>query len=133
MRKLRLLLLVLAMPIVFVRVAADVSGEWKVDGTFDDASLARGWPQPRATLVCALKLDNGKVTGECKPSGAQRGASVVGEAMGENIRWRFEIAIQPGAAPVAMTYTGRLNQAQTAVRGTFAVSDFGGDFTATKQ
>ena len=132
MTKLRLLLVML--PVFSTGIAAaDISGEWKVDGVFDDASRSRGWPTARAELVCTLKLDNGKVLGDCKPTNAAKGVPVVGDVKGENIRWQFEIVIQPGGAPVVMTYTGRLDQTQTAARGTFAVADFGGDFTARRQ
>ena len=130
----RLRLVLLALPVFCIPlVAADLSGEWKVDATFDDASRARGWPEARGELVCTLKTDNGRVTGDGKPLKAARGVPVAGELKGENIRWQFDVVIQPGAAPVQMIYTGRLDQAQTAVRGTFALADFGGDFTAKKQ
>ena len=130
--KQRLILLVL--PLFWMPLAAaDVSGDWKVDATFDDASRARGWPQGRGELVCTLNTNNGRVTGECKPTVAAKGVAIVGETRGENIRWQFDVVIQPGGAPVQMIYTGRLDQTQTAVRGTFALADFGGDFTAKKQ
>ena len=112
--------------------ADDMSGEWKFDAPFDDAGRSRGWPEARGELVCTLKADNGRVTGDCKPLKAAEGVPVAGEVKGENIRWQFDVVIQPGTAPVEMIYTGRLDQTQTAVRGTFALTDFGGDFTAKK-
>jgi hypothetical protein len=61
MMKLRITLLALpvfCMPLV----AAGLSVERKADATFDEASRARGWPQPRGELACTFKTDKGKVT-----------------------------------------------------------------------
>ena|SRR5438552_9037516 len=99
--------------------AADITGNWEVEATFDDSSVAGGG------FDCAFKQQGEQLTGNC--SGGT--ASVTGEVMGRNVSWR----LQGAANSDALTFTGTLDEAGTGINGHFTIAGKGGQFSAVKQ
>ena len=126
MRKLRV-----ALPLVpalsLTLAAADASGTWKVDTTFDDPSLSGG------SLSCTFKQEKQTLGGACKPSPNAAEVSVTGDVNGQEIRWQFDVVISPGAPPERAVYTGTLNSAEDAITGTLTLASLKGRFSAMKQ
>jgi hypothetical protein len=122
-----ILVMILCVPVA----AADVSGDWQVDGAFDDASRSRG-AVGGVDLVCRLKQDADKLTGRCGPD-LDSGASVSGNVEGPNIAWQFEIALQPDGPRHAVTFKATLDDGAATMHGTFAVAEFEGRFSAKRQ
>jgi hypothetical protein len=122
-----ILLMILSVPVA----AADVSGDWQVDGAFDEASRSRG-AVGEVDLVCRLKQDAEKLTGRCGPD-LDSGPSVSGNVQGQSIMWQFEIALQPDGPKHAVTFKATLDDRAATMRGTFAVAEFEGRFSAKRQ
>jgi hypothetical protein len=99
--------------------AADITGNWEVEATFEDSSAAGGG------FDCAFKQQGEQLTGNC--SGGT--ASVTGEVKGQNVSWR----LQGAANRDALTFTGTLDEAGTSIKGHFTLAGKGGQFTAFKQ
>src|SRR3979490_176432 len=108
-----------ALAFVVLVAAADITGKWGVDATFDDRSLDGGG------FDCAFKQQGEQLTGTC--SGGT--ASVTGEVKGQNVNWR----IQGAANSDALTFTGTVDEAGTGIKGHFTIAGKGGQFTAVKQ
>ena len=128
MRLVLVLLTLLTLPLR----PADVSGEWNVQGSFDPSSVARGMP-PRADLVCTFERQAGTLTGTCRPSDGPAGVPVAGTVEGQHIEWHFDIATERNGKRQTATYTGTLNDTDTSIKGTVAIADMRGEFTAEKQ
>jgi hypothetical protein len=122
-----LVLMILSVPVA----AADVSGDWQVDGAFDEASRSSG-AVGGVDLICRLKQDAEKLTGRCGPD-LDSGAPVSGDVQGQNIVWRFEIALQPDGPQHVVTFKATLDDRAATMHGTFAVAEFQGRFSAKRQ
>ena|SRR5262245_43233726 len=105
---------------VMVVVAADVSGTWEIDATFDDTSVEGGG------FDCIVKQADGRMTGTCSDGTA----SLVGEIDGQQVTWRVSNAAKP---PTTTTFTGTLNTAGSGIQGRFTVGGKGGTFRAAKR
>jgi hypothetical protein len=128
MRAVLPLLLLFAMPLR----AADVSGEWSVKGSFDSTTVAKGM-QPQADLVCTFAQQSATLTGSCRPPDGPGGVPIAGLVQGQQVEWHFDIAIELNGKKQTVTYISTLNDAGTSMRGTFAIADRRGEFTAEKQ
>jgi hypothetical protein len=111
---------------------ADVSGEWSVKGSFDADSVARGLPS-HADLICTFEREAAALTGSCRPSDGPGGAPVQGRVEGLHVEWHFDIALEPHGKKQTVTYAGLLNDRHTSMKGTVAIADMRGEFTAEKQ
>jgi hypothetical protein len=108
-----------ALAFVVLVAAADITGQWEVEATFDDNSLAGGG------FDCAFKQEGEHLTGNC--SGGT--ASVTGEVKGQNVSWR----LQRAANSDALIFTGIVDDAGTGIKGRFTIAGKGGQFSAVKQ
>jgi hypothetical protein len=108
-----------ALAFVVLVAAADITGNWEVEATFDDSSVAGGG------FDCAFKQQGEQLTGNC--SGGT--ASVTGEVKGQNVSWR----LQRAANSDALTFTGTVDEAGTVIKGRFTIAGKGGQFSAVKQ
>jgi hypothetical protein len=108
-----------ALVFVVLFAAADITGNWEVEATFEDSSVAGGG------FDCAFKQEGEQLTGKC--SGGT--ASVTGEVKGQNVSWR----VQGAANSDALTFTGTVDDAGTGMKGRFTIAGKGGQFTAVKQ
>ena len=104
---------------VVLVAAADITGNWEVAATFEDRGVAGG------EFDCAFVQQGERLTGNC--SGGT--ASVTGEVKGQNVSWR----LQGAANSDALTFTGTVDEAGTAINGHFTIAGKGGQFTAVKQ
>ena len=111
--------LFVAFAAVALVAAANVTGTWELESTFDDATLA---PQ-NSGFDCVLKQDGERVTGKC--SGGT--ANMTGEVKGKNVTLRL-----PELHP-STTFTGTLDAAGTHLQGRFVVGDKQGRFIAVKK
>jgi len=118
MRTLSVMLLGTLAAVVLV-AAANVTGTWELEGSFDDAKLAGAG----GGFDCVLKQDGERVTGKC--SGGT--ATMTGEVKGQTVILR----LPEGNPPT--TFTGTLDKAGTRLQGRFVVGDKRGRFTAVKQ
>jgi len=118
MKKLEMALFT-ALAFVVLVAAADITGNWEVEATFDDSSAAGGG------FDCAFKQQGEQLTGNC--SGGT--ASVTGEVKGQNVSWRFQRA----ANSDALLFTGIVDDAGTGIKGRFTIAGKGGQFSAVKQ
>lgn len=103
---------------VVLIAASDLTGNWVVDVSFDDATL------PGGGIDCTFKQNGEQVTGDCGEAGA-----VTGEVKGQNITWR----IRGGNPRQTTTFTGTVDEAGRSVKGRFTRAGKGGQFTASKQ
>ena len=118
MRKLSVTLFTALLFVVLV-AAADITGNWEVEATFDDSSI------PGGGFDCAFKQQGEQLTGSC--SGGT--ASVTGEVKGQNVSWR----LQGAGNSDGPTFTGTVDEAGTSMKGRFTVGGRGGQFTGGKQ
>src|SRR5262245_21506296 len=65
----------------------DVTGEWRVKGSFDAASIARGSART-FDLICTFDAHAGVLTGSCAPPGAPEGAAVSGSVHDRDVEWQ---------------------------------------------
>jgi hypothetical protein len=112
--------------------SANVSGEWSISGAFDAESVAKGTEQ-QADLVCYLKQEHEALTGECRPADGPGGVPIAGTVRGDEIEWRFDIALGPDSKKQTVTYKASINDAGTRMKGTFSIADRRGAFTAERQ
>jgi hypothetical protein len=105
--------------LVVLVAAADITGNWEVEATFDDSSAAGGG------FDCAFTQQGEQLTGNC--SGGT--APVTGEVKGQNVSWR----LQRAANSDAVTFTGIVDEAGTGIKGHFTIAGKGGQFSAVKQ
>jgi hypothetical protein len=127
-RMLIVLLTVLTVPLR----PADVSGEWSIQGTFDAPSVARGMP-PHADLVCTFERNAETLKGTCRPADGPGGVPVEGRVEGQHVEWHFDIATERNGKKQTVTYTGVMNDGATSMKGTVAIGEIRGEFTAEKQ
>jgi hypothetical protein len=105
--------------VVGLVAAANVTGTWELEGTFDDPKLA----DARSGFDCVLKQNGERVTGKCSAGTAV----VTGEVRAQTVTLRLS-ELKPQT-----TFTGTLDKAGTRLEGTFVVGDKHGRFTAVKQ
>ena len=103
--------------LVVLGAAADVTGTWAVDASFDDSSV------PGGEFDCAFKQEGEQLTGNCS------GRALTGEVNGQNVRWQLQV----DNPPQTTTYSGMVNEPGTRINGTFTLAGKGGHFTASKQ
>jgi len=116
---------------VVVRIAGiDLTGSWRVKGSFDAASIAKGVDQ-RVDLECTFAQRGDTLTGTCGPSAGPEGVAVAGTVHNRSIEWHFDIALSKTAKKQTVTFTGAM--ADGALRGTFAIADMRGKFTAERE
>ena len=99
--------------------AADITGNWEIEATFDDSSI------PGGGFDCALKQQGEQLTGSC----SQGSASATGEVKGQNVTWR----LQGSGNSDGPTFTGTVDDAGTSMKGRFNIGGKVGQFTAAKQ
>jgi carbohydrate-selective porin OprB len=99
--------------------AANVTGTWELESTFDDARLAG----QNSGFDCVLKQNGERVTGKCSAGTAV----MTGEVKGQTVTLRLS-ELKPQT-----TFTGTLDKAGTRLQGRFVVGDKRGWFTAVKQ
>jgi len=99
--------------------AADVSGEWKLEGEIAGVRISR---------VCALKQEGSKLSGKCK--NPQNEVAIEGEVNDKSVTWRYDTDYM--GTQLTLTYQGSLESA-SAIKGTIQAADVTGSFTATKQ
>jgi hypothetical protein len=102
---------------VAVIAASDLTGDWVVDFTFDDASLRGGG------IDCTFKQNAEQLAGDCGQG------AVTGELKGQNITWR----LRSGNPRVTTTFTGTVDEAGRSMKGRFIRAGKGGRFSASKQ
>jgi hypothetical protein len=107
-----------ALAVVALVTAADITGKWEVEATFEDGSVEGGG------FDCAFKQQGEQLTGNC--SGGT--VSVTGEVKGNDVSWRVQ-----GTNRDALTFTGTVDDAGTGIKGHFTVAGKGGQFSAVKQ
>ena len=108
-----------ALAFVVLVAAADISGHWEIEATFEDSSVAGGG------FDCAFMQQGEQLTGDC--SGGT--ASVTGVVKGQNVNWR----LQGAANSDALTFIGTVDEAGTGMKGHFTIAGKGGQFTDVKQ
>jgi hypothetical protein len=114
--KILLGLLVLA---VVPAVAADVSGNWKVDG-----EVAGHAVDPS----CTFRQQDQKLTGVCK---SQAGESPLeGAVEGQKVTWQYDVDYN--GQTYTLVFTGTL-ESEAAMKGGFSVGGADGAFTAKKE
>jgi len=98
-------------------LAANLSGTWEIDATFDDPSLSGGG------FDCVFKQEGDRLTGSCQD------IPLAGEVKEANVKWQ----IRAGQTQDVITYTGTVNESGTSINGRFSMPGKGGRFTASKQ
>jgi hypothetical protein len=99
--------------------AADVSGKWEIEASFEDPSIEAGG------FDCVVKQEGERLTGMCSDGTA----SLDGEIDGQKITWRVSNGAQP---PAVTTFIGTLNASGTVIEGRFTSGTRGGRFAAAK-
>jgi hypothetical protein len=79
---------------------------------------------------CTFVVEGTKITGTCG-AGQLGKADVTGEVNGANVS--FEYSLTYGGMPLTFAYTGTLDPATNALKGTVTVFGMTGDFTGTKK
>lgn len=102
-------------------LAADVTGDWKVEGAVTGNPVA---------LVCSLKQEDAKLTGKCVSSTNGINAPVTGKVDGRNITFQFDFDYNGMA--LTMAFAGA-NDVENAIKGSIEVAGVEGSFTAAKQ
>ena len=101
--------------------AADISGDWTVNGAFDSMGV-------KYTLTCTFAVDAaGKLTGPCK--GDQGDLTATGAVTGGNVEFAYDTTYQ--GTPVHLDYKGAVG-ADGSITGTVDTGGPQGTFTATK-
>ena len=125
MRKLITSLLV-ASTCSFNLLAADISGDWDIQGHFDvDGSI-------RVDLVCTFTQNDGKLSGSCTGGDGSSRPPVTGQVDGKQISWQFDTGRQSNGQNYTITFMGRLDNAGTVIEGTLSAGGQDGPFTAKK-
>jgi hypothetical protein len=100
--------------------AADVSGTWEIEATFDDVGDGAGG------FDCVVKQTAEKLTGDC--SGGS--APLSGEVDGQKVVWRvghFDNSFG------VTTFSGTVDESGRVIEGRFTAGNKGGSFRAGKQ
>ena len=120
MKKTLLSALVLAL-LPTTHAAADVTGEWKVEGDIGGMPVA---------ILCKLDEKDHKLTGMC--SNAEVGdLPLTGETTADSASWTYNVNYQ--GQQFTVSYNGKLSS-PTAMKGDIAVGgNPSGSFTGTKQ
>ena len=116
-------------PLVDRIASVDMTGSWRVKGSFDAASVAKGAEQ-RVNLECTFAQRGDNLTGTCGPSAGPEGVAVAGTVHDQSIEWHFDIALNKTAKKQMVTFTGTM--ADGGLTGTFAIGELRGDFTAER-
>jgi hypothetical protein len=104
-----------------VASAADVSGDWTINGAFKDMGV-------NYTLTCTFAVDSGKLSVPCK---SDQGALVAtGTSDGTAVEFGYDTTYQGG--PVHLDYKGTV-QTDGSLAGTIDTGGPQGTFTATKK
>lgn len=100
-----------------------VSGTWKVTGD------VVGTP---VDVVCDFAQEGKKLTGSCKPAGAEKPAEAAGEVDDKKVTWTFDAQYE--GQKITLTFRGTLD-ASSQLKGDIAVQPFNvtGTFSAAKQ
>jgi hypothetical protein len=98
--------------------AANMSGTWELESTFDDPKLALA----ASGFDCVLTQNGERLTGKCSAGTAV----MTGEVKGQTVTLRLS-ELNPQT-----TFTGTLDTAGTRLQGRFVVGDKHGRFTAVK-
>jgi len=102
--------------------AADVTGDWKIDGDVSGNPLA---------MVCSLKQEDVKLSGKCvSDSGGGINSPIAGKVDGKNVSFNFDF--QYNGMALNMAFTGTLDS-DTAMKGGVEVMGASGSFTAAKK
>jgi hypothetical protein len=103
--------------------AADLTADWKVDGDVAGNAIA---------LVCSLKQEDAKLSGECVSAagGAGIDAPVTGKVDGKNVSFQFDFEYSGMALTMAFSGT---NDTESSMKGGIQVSGAEGTFSAVKQ
>jgi hypothetical protein len=99
--------------------AADVSGDWKIDGEISGYTV---------NSVCTLKQQDNKLTGECKSD--QNDSPLKGEVDGQKVTWQYDVDYN--GEKYTLQWTATL-ESDTAMKGTISAGGGEGAFTAKKQ
>jgi hypothetical protein len=97
--------------------AADVTGTWEIEFTFDDHSSDGGFD-------CVFTQQGEQLAGNC--SGGT--VSVTGEVKGQNVSWHLG-----GEARDTPTFTGTVDAGRTNMTGRFVIAGKGGAFSGVKR
>jgi hypothetical protein len=100
-------------------VATDLSGRWTVEVKYDSSSISGG------AINCVFKQEREQLTGNCDDV-----VSLTGEVKAQNVTFTIRSKDNP---PWTTTFTGTVNEAGTAISGTFRFTDERGRFTASKR
>lgn len=99
--------------------AADLSGDWKIEGEVSGYAV---------TPVCTLKQQDNKLTGGCKSD--QNDSPLKGEVDGQKVTWQYEVDYN--GEKYTLQWSATL-ESDTAMKGTISVGGGEGAFTAKKQ
>lgn len=113
--------------IVGVARAVDLSGPWRLEFQRDSSSTVY-------QADCVWEQEGSRVSGGCT-SGFESIVSIRGSIDDSRVTFRFTTAAEAGTT---MTFSGQLNDKETAIDGTWRSVDAqgatsGGTFTATKR
>lgn len=102
-------------------VAADVAGDWKIDGSIG---------QMPVSIVCTLKEADNKLTGVCRNQEVGD-LPLTGETSGDTATWTYDVSYQ--GQQFTVSYNGTLKSA-TDMDGSISVAgNPSGSFTGKKQ
>jgi len=79
---------------VYTAMAADVAGEWKVEGDIGTVHVNR---------VCTFKQEGDKITGACKNS--QDEVKLTGSVSGNTMTWQYTTTLQGRSIPMVYKAT----------------------------
>jgi hypothetical protein len=99
--------------------ASDISGKWTVDVNYDSSSISGG------AINCVFKQEGEQLTGNCDDV-----VTLTGEVKEQDVTFTIRSKDTP---PWTTTFTGTVNEAGTAISGTFRFTDERGHFTASKR
>jgi opacity protein-like surface antigen len=106
-----------------VAFAADLSGAWTVNASFDSVGI-------KYTVTCTLAQDGaGKLTGPCKDDAGSNAAT--GTVDGSTVSFAYDTTY--GGNPYHLTYKGALQTDGSLTGSVDASGQAQGTFTATKK
>lgn len=121
MNRTLLLASMVALTAALPAAAADVTGDWKIDGSIGQMPVA---------IVCTLNEADHKLTGVCKNQEVGE-LQLTGETTGDTATWSYNVNYQ--GQQFAVSYTGTV-QAGTDMQGSISVGGSpSGSFTGKKQ
>jgi hypothetical protein len=116
----RLAGIIVALAVVTLIGAVDLSGTWDVDVTFDDRAVGGG------EIDCAITQEGAQLKGTCSGGTAQ----LTGDVSGQDVKWRMSGAEK--SSPPGPTFTGTVDEAGRRIKGRFTAGGKDGSFTAFK-